>query len=260
MNKQIDWDPNHYLKFRNERTQPSIDLVNKINIEHTPVNVVDIGCGPGNSSQVLLQRWPKSNLIGIDNSPAMIEKAKKDYPNQEWILTDAISFESDIKFDVIFSNATIQWLTDHENLFEKINDMLSENGVVAIQVPKFQDMPLGQIIDSVSQKNRWKENLEGCSQLFTYHDSHYYYDLLADKMELIDMWETDYIHVMPSRVAIIDWISSTAMKPYLDKINNENDKKDFEGEILNEIEKCYPMQKNGNVLFPFKRLFLIGYK
>jgi trans-aconitate 2-methyltransferase len=260
MNNQKDWDPDHYLQFKNERTQPSIDLVNRINVEYSPKHIVDIGCGPGNSSQVLLQRWPKAKLVGVDNSPAMIEKAKKDYPEQEWILADALGFEADIKFDVVFSNATIQWIPNHENLFEKLGRLLSENGVLAIQLPKFHDMALGQIIHSVSQKNRWKKETAGCLELFTCHDFHYYYDLLADKMKLIDMWETDYIHVMPSHLSIIDWIKSTGMKPYLDRINDENDKKYFEEQVLNEIKKCYPKQKNGYVLFPFRRLFFIGYK
>lgn len=260
MKKQNDWNPDHYLKFRNERTQPSIDLVNKINIEYSPEHIVDIGCGPGNSSQVLLQRWPESRLIGVDSSPAMIEKAKKDFPKQEWILADAISFEPDVKFDIVFSNATIQWIPYHTTLFEKLNNLLSENGVIAIQIPKFQDMAIGQIIQSVSQKNHWKKETKGCSELFTYHDFHYYYDLLAGKMKSIDMWETDYIHVMSSHLSIIDWIKSTGIKPYLDRISEENDKKIFEQDVLTGIKKFYPEQENGNVLFPFKRLFFIGYK
>jgi trans-aconitate 2-methyltransferase len=260
MNEQNDWNPNHYLKFKNERTQPSIDLVNRINIDFLPEHIIDIGCGPGNSSKVLLQRWPEARLTGVDNSPAMIEKAKKDYPEQEWILADAFSYEPDIKFDVVFSSATIQWIPNHEKLFEKFNNMLSFRGVIAIQAPKFQEMELGQIIHSISQKDRWKNELEGCSDLFTYHDSHYYYDLLSDKMKSIDIWETYYIHVMPSSLSIIDWIKSTGLKPYLDRINNNDNKKDFEEEVLNEIKKCYPTQKDGRILFPFKRLFFIGYK
>ncbi len=260
MNGQKDWDPDHYLKFMNERTQPSIDLVNKINSECSPVQIVDIGCGPGNSSQVLLRRWPQAKLIGVDNSPAMIAKAKKDYPEQQWILSDVSTFESDMKFDLVFSNAAIQWIPDHENLFEKLGNLLSENGVIAMQVPQFQDMPLGQIIHSVSQNKRWKKETAGCSKLFTFHDFHYYHDLLANKMKSLDMWETDYIHVMTSHLVIMDMIKSTGMKPYLERLGNEKDKKDFEEEVLHEIHTCYPEQKNGEVLYPFKRLFFIGYK
>ena len=260
MNKQNDWNPEHYLKFMHERTQPSVDLVNKINIEYSPKNIIDIGCGPGNSSQVLLKRWPESNLVGIDNSPAMIEKAKRDYSKQEWVLSDAASFESDIRFDVIFSNAAIQWVPDHKELLEKFFNLLSANGIIAIQLPKFQNMVLGQIIHDVSRKKKWRRKTKGCSEVFTFHDYHYYYDQLSDKMQSIDMWETDYIHVMPSHISIIDWTKSTGMRPYLDRIINENKKNEFEQEVLNEVIKHYPRQKDGNVLFPFKRLFFIGYK
>jgi len=260
MNKQSDWDPDHYLKFRDERTQPSIDLVNRIYTARSPNNIIDIGCGPGNSSKILLQRWPKARLIGIDNSPAMIEKAKKDHPDQEWILADAAGFSTEIQFDVVFSNAAIQWIPDHKTLFKNLYKMLSENGIVAIQVPRFREMALGRLIDSVSQKDRWKNIMEGCSGSFTYHDHRFYYDLLAGGMRSMDIWETDYVHVMPSHLSIVDWIKGTGLKPYLDRARNEQEKKEFEEEILDEIKKAYPGQQNGQVLFPFKRLFFIGYK
>ncbi len=260
MNQQSDWNPDQYLQFRNERTQPSIDLVRRINFPGSPEKIIDIGCGPGNSTQVLLQRWPDAICTGIDNSPAMIEKAKKDFPGQEWILSDALHFESDHPFDILFSNAAIQWIPNHKKLFDKLTDMLSKNGVIAIQIPKFQDMVLGQILQSVSGKKRWKKKTEGCSELFTYHDFTYYYDLLADQTKQIDMWETDYMHVMPSHAAIIEWSRSTGLKPYLDRMADEKEKKDFEEDLLTEIKKQYPKQKNSHVLFPFKRLFFIGYK
>ena len=145
-------------------------------------------------------------------------------------------------------------------LFNKFDQMLSDDGVIAVQIPKFQDLAVWQIIDSVSRKDRWKNVTAGCSDLFTYHDSHFYYDILSDKMNQIDMWETDYIHIMQSHQSIIDWIKSTGMKPYLDRISDENDKSDFEKEVLYEVERAYQKQKDGKVLFPFKRLFFTGYR
>jgi trans-aconitate 2-methyltransferase len=112
-----DWNPDSYLQFRNERTQPSIDLVNRITAEQAPGNILDAGCGPGNSSRVLIDRWPTARLTGVDNSPAMIEEAKKDFPGQEWVLSDAAEYRTDKKFDLVFSNAAIQWIPDHDGLF-----------------------------------------------------------------------------------------------------------------------------------------------
>ncbi|MCX6556790.1 MAG: methyltransferase domain-containing protein [Candidatus Aminicenantes bacterium] len=260
MKKQHDWDPDHYLKFFGERTQPSIDLVSKIKIDYAPRRILDVGCGPGNSSQVLLQRWPKAGLVGVDNSPAMIEKAKKDFPKGKWVLADARRFAPATCFDLVFSNAAIQWIPGHERLLAKFDCLLSPRGVLAVQTPMFNVMPLGRIIQSVSLGKRWKKATAGCSRLYHYHDTGYYYDLLAFRMRKIDMWVTDYIHAMPSHLAIVDWIRSTALKPYLERIADAKDRKDFEKEILREIKKCYPKQKNGNVLYPFKRLFFIGYK
>ncbi|MDD5457043.1 MAG: methyltransferase domain-containing protein [Candidatus Margulisbacteria bacterium] len=260
MTKSKDWDPEHYLKFKNERTQPSIDLVSRIDIAYEPGHIADIGCGPGNSSQVLSLRWPGAELVGVDNSPAMIAKAKKEYPANTWVLSEAMNFAPDIKFDIIFSNATIQWIPRHKKLFAKLITMLSEKGVIAIQIPKFQDMLLGRIIRQVSQKKEWKKETAGCEDLFTCHDYHFYYNLLSADMQRIDMWETDYLHVMPGHSAIVDWIKSTGLKPYLDRIPDEKRKNIFEREILKEIKKYYPVQKDGRVLFPFKRLFFIAYK
>lgn len=196
----------------------------------------------------------------MDNSPAMIEKAKRDYPGQNWILADAAQFDTDHKFSLIFSNAAIQWIPNHEALFERFFELLEEEGTIAVQFPQFQEMVLGRMIDSVSRKDRWKKQTEDCSHLFTYHSASYYYDLLADKVRSMDMWETDYIHVMPTHLSIVDWIKSTGMKPYLERISGEQEKKDFENEVLAEIEKAYPRQRNGCVLFPFKRFFLIAYR
>ncbi len=260
MNKQSDWNPDLYLKFMDERTRPSDDLVNRIRIDFKPARILDAGCGPGNSSMVLLNRWPGAGLTGVDNSPAMIDKAKTDYPRQEWVLSDIYNFEPDEKFDIIFSNAAIQWIPDHKKLFEKLFTLLADNGIIAVQIPEFREMVLGRLIDSLSQRERWRAAMDGCADLFTYNNFSYYYDLLAGRMKTVDIWETDYIHVMDSHMSILEWIRSTGLKPYLDCIGDEKERKDFENEVLAEIKKHYPEQKDGKVLFPFKRLFFIGYR
>jgi len=258
MNK-TDWNPNLYLKFDKERTQPSIDLVSRI-IFNSPSRIIDIGCGPGNSTQVLVQRWPDSEIIGIDNSPAMIEKAKKDYPNQDWQLLDAGTDEIAGKFDIIFSNATIQWIPDHANLLKKFHNMLFDNGVLAVQIPLFWDMPLGKSIANIAENRRWKSETQDVTSLFTIHDSSFYYDILSDLFHSIDIWETDYIHILDSQISILEMIRSTGLRPFLDRLQSENDKNDFEAMVLKEIKKDYPLQKDGKVLFPFKRLFFTAKK
>jgi trans-aconitate 2-methyltransferase len=254
-----DWIPNLYLKFDKERTQPSIDLVSRIDIDH-PSRIIDIGCGPGNSTQALVHRWPDSEIIGIDNSPAMIEKAKEDYPNQDWQLLDAGTDEIDGTFDIVFSNATIHWIPGHANLVNKFHNMLSDNGILAIQIPLFWDMPLGKSIASIAEYNRWNSKTQGVKELFTIHDSSFYYDILSELYHSVDIWETDYIHILDSQISILEMIRSTGLRPFLDRLTNDRDKKDFETLVLDEIKKDYPLQKDGKVLFPFKRLFFTAKK
>jgi trans-aconitate 2-methyltransferase len=259
-NKEIiDWNPQLYLKYKNERTQPSIDLVSRINIDN-PMRIIDIGCGPGNSTQILGQRWPNSQIVGLDNSPKMIEKAKSDYPKQKWILSDALDIDSKIKYNIVFSNATIQWVPNHEKLIMKLFSLVEDNGALAIQLPKFRDMPLEKSIEQVAKKTKWDRYTQGCDDLFTYHNYNFYYDILAKHSNLIDMWETSYIHILASPESILEWIRSTGMKPYLDRLGKDEIKNEFEKDVLEEIKKYYPVQKNGKVLFPFKRLFFIAYK
>jgi trans-aconitate 2-methyltransferase len=259
MNNKKDWNPDLYLKFDKERIQPSIDLVSRIDIEK-PSKIIDIGCGPGNSTQILVQRWPGSTIIGVDNSPAMIEKAKKDYPMQEWRILDAGTDEINEKFDLVFSNATIQWIPNHALLLKKFHKMLTENGSIATQIPQFWDMPIGEAIAIVGANSRWVSVTKGVTDLFTIHDRYFYYDQLSELFANIDIWQSDYIHIMDSHLAILEMVRSTGLRPFIDRLKTDIDKKDFEELVLKEIVKDYPLQKNGKVLFPFKRLFFIAKK
>ena len=254
-----DWNPDLYMQFRSERTQPSIDLIARINPVE-PRSIIDIGCGPGNSTQVLMNRWPKAKITGLDNSSAMIKKAKQDYPNKEWIVADALTYESEIKYDIVFSNAVIQWIPNHEDLLKRFHGMLSDNGLVAIQIPLFWDMPLGKIINNTAKDGRWKEQMEGVSDLFTIHNYSFYYDHLSELFNSIEIWESQYLHILNSHLSILKMMRSTGLKPYLDKLDNDSEINKFEKEVLKEIENAYSKQKNGKVLLPFKRLFFIGYK
>jgi trans-aconitate 2-methyltransferase len=254
-----DWNPDLYLKFNQERTQPSIDLVSRIGFDK-PNNIIDIGCGPGNSTQVLVSRWPGSKITGIDNSPAMIEKAKEDYPKQDWYIIDAGNEEIKGKYDIVFSNATIQWIPNHASLLKKFHALLSGHGLLAIQVPLFWDMPIGQKLLEIGSNDRWNSATKRVKELFTIHDPSFYYDHLSDLFNSIDIWVSDYFHILSSQSSILEMIRSTGLRPYLDSLKSEFDRKAFEELVFQEIVKDYPLQKDGKVLFPFKRLFFIARK
>ena len=253
-----DWNPDLYLKFGKERIQPSIDLVSRIDFPEAK-KIIDVGCGPGNSTQILKNKWPHAEIIGADKSPAMIKKAMEDYPNQEWILLDISKETLNEKFDVVFSNATIQWIPDHENLMRRFAEMLNDHGVLAVQLPLIFGMPAGKAISEIAKKN-WPDAAEGVDELFTIHTAEYYYDCLANYFSGIDIWSTDYYHVMTSPESILKMLRSTRLKPYLERLNGDDAKKEFETRVLERIRQDYPAQQNGNVLFPFRRLFVTAKK
>lgn len=247
------------MQFKSERTQPSIDLIARI--DHVePKSIIDIGCGPGNSTQVLMNRWPNAQVTGLDRSTAMINKARQNAPHQTWMVADIVSHKSDFKYDIVFSNAVIQWIPNHVELLKRFHGMLSNDGLVAVQIPLFWDMPLGKIIDKTAKDKRWKPQMEGISDLLTIHDYKFYYDCLSDLFPSIQIWETQYLHILESHETILEMMRSTGLKPYLEKLPTDLEKKEFEEEVLKRITVAYPIQKDGNVLLPFKRLFFIGHK
>ena len=234
-----EWNPEKYLQFKSERTQPAIDLVSRINISN-PRSIIDIGCGPGNSTQILVNRWPDSEVVGLDNSTTTIEKARNDY--------------------LIFSNATLQWIPHHETLLPKLFNCVNSGGAVAVQIPMFKNMPINVAIETVANYDKWKNYTKGCEELFTLKDMDFYYDILNKLAKEVELWETSYFHILNSQESVIDFIRTTGLKPYLDRLPSDEMKSEFEQEVLTECKKYYKLQSNGKVLFPFDRLFFIGYK
>ncbi len=254
-----DWNPDRYLQFKSERTQPSFDLVARIELDK-PKTIIDIGCGPGNSTQVLALRWRTSDVTGLDNSKAMIEKAGTDFPKQHWMLGDVRDMNGDTTYDLVFSSATLQWVPDHESLLPRLISLVNPGGAIAIQIPRFKTMPVSRAIDAVSKREKWSTNTKGCDESFTYYDPAFYYDVLVRYVRRIEMWETGYYHVLDSHESILDFVRTTGLRPYLERLPDEAAKKAFEKEVLDEYKNDYGVRSDGKVLFPFNRLFFIGYK
>jgi len=254
-----DWNPNLYLKFEKERTQPAKDLISRIE-KDGPVRIIDIGCGPGNSTRELKKKWPKAEIIGIDNSPNMIKMAKENLPELEWIVADAGANLSHLgKFDIVFSNAAIQWIPNHEKLIPNLFYMLNENGILAMQIPNVTDMSINKAVNTARKDNKWDIYLNSVTDKMFYDSPQGYYDILCRLSSEIYLWETHYYHVMEGHQSIIDWYRSTGMKPYRDKLPNEELRHEFENDVLRIVEKEYNFQKNGTVLFPFRRMFFVAY-
>ena len=190
----------------------------------------------------------------------MIKKATDDFPNQKWILFDAGDDNINDKFDLVFSNATIQWIPNHDKLLRRFADILNESGVLAVQLPQFFDMPLGKAISEIGRQSKWMASTQGVDSLFTINTASYYYDHLAKYFSMIDIWTSDYCHVMESQSSILEMIRTTGLKPYLERIVDDNEKMQFEALVLDKLKQDYPLQNNGKVLFPFKRLFFVAKK
>jgi len=248
------WNAKQYLKYADERTQPAIDLAARIPVE-APKRIVDIGCGPGNSTAVLARRFPDAHILGIDNSPEMIEAARAAHPGLEFAICDAATeLETlDSDFDVVFSNACIQWVPDHPVLLSHMLALLRPGGALAIQTPHNFDEPIHRIIKVVS--GDW---LSGDNpRIFHTLTPGEYYDLLVPIASSFCMWQTTYFHVMRSHEDIMEWYRGTGLRPYL-ALLPEADRPAFEREIFERVVAAYPQQKNGDILFRFPRLFLLA--
>ncbi len=254
-----EWDPQQYLQFEHERTQPSIDIVARSPLED-PKTIIDIGCGPGNSTQILRKRWPRADIVGLDKSEKMIEQARTDHPGQTWIIGDASTLETERRFDIVFSNAVIHWIPDHHRLIPRLFHIVRKDGIFAIQVPANYESPLYKIILNVARSSKWSAFTSGSGELIAYHTAEYYYDQLISLTQDIALWETTYYHILKSHQDLVAWYKSTAMKPFLERLPTDDNRKEFEQAVLTECKEQYPSQSDGRILYPFKRLFFTARK
>ena len=255
----FDWNAAQYSKFKKERTIPAVDLANAINHKNVR-SVLDIGCGIGNSTAVLAEKFPNAKIVGADNSDDMLADARKNNPNIEFIKLDA---EKDIDsitehYDVVFSNACIQWIPNHQKLLKSMFSLLDKNGILAIQIPQQSKHPVHKIIQSLSKSDKWKDKF-GVTRMYNNLTENEYFDVLSELTENFRMWETVYFHAMPSYESIIEWYKGTGLRPYLEQLSDE-DKTEYLNDILECLKDTYPVQKNGEIIFRFPRLFLICRK
>ncbi len=254
-----EWQPDQYLKFEKERTQPTIDLAARIEVE-SPGRIIDIGCGTGNSTTVLRQKWPGAACVGLDSSRSMLDKAHKLAPDIEWVQRDASDSLSDLgSFDIVFSNAALQWLPDHHLLIPKMFALLNKKGALAVQAPYALPMPTYQEAEKLAVSPKWKAYHVKRTFQFNYRDFDYFYDLLCGLTKELYLWKTNYIHVLKSPEDVVEWTKGTMLRPYLDVLPDEALKKEFTAEYTEGIRRAYPVQRDGSVLLPFTRIFFLAY-
>jgi trans-aconitate 2-methyltransferase len=253
------WDSQTYLKFANERTQPTLDLIHRIELEE-PRRIIDLGCGPGNSTQPLRRHWPNATVVGLDNSPQMIETARQTYPDGIWELGDAVSWTTAEPFDLVFSNAMLQWLPDHRVLCRHLFEQVAPAGALAVQLPYHYDSALHREILEVSRDPAWDQRMQPARSALTREPTTLYYDTLAPVASRVDLWETTYHHLVAGPEAVLEWFRGTGLRPFLEVLASEGERQRFEGMLLERYTASYPRRPNGKVLFPFRRLFFIAYR
>lgn len=252
-----DWNSSEYLKFRDERTQPSRDLVSRLG-HLTPKRILDVGCGPGNSTDVLAERFGGAYILGIDNSPHMVETAKANYPGCDFRLLDACNaLEAlDADFDIVFSNACIQWIPNHRELLKNMLGLLKPGGMLAVQTPMAHDVQRHIVI--TAQSERWALKIPEL-RLFHNLTPQEYHNLLADIATDFTIWQVTYYHRLKSHIDIIEWFRSTAMAPYLSALEQE-DRSEFERDVYERVVKTFKAQANGEVVMKFPRLFFTAVR
>jgi trans-aconitate 2-methyltransferase len=250
------WNPEQYLKFADHRLRPAVDLLNRVAVT-APSVVYDLGCGAGNVTRLLRARWPQSRIVGVDSSPEMLDKARTAVPEVEWVLRDLTTWSPDQPADVIFSNATLHWLDDHQTLFPRLFGLLRPGGTLAVQMPRNHGAPSHTEMVATARSGHWAARLEGTVRESPVRPPAFYWDVLSGHGAALDVWETEYLHVLHGEAPVVQWTMGTALKPLLDELD-EPDRSAFLAEYARRMADAYPRRSDGATLFPFRRLFLIA--
>jgi trans-aconitate 2-methyltransferase len=255
------WSATQYLRFADERTRPCRDLVARIGIA-VARRIIDLGCGPGNSTAVLAGRWPDAEVTGLDSSPEMLAAAERDHPAMHWMQGEiaAWAVAPGSTFDIVFSNAALQWVDDHATIFPALLKRVAADGVMAVQVPAISDAPSQRAIRDMSASSGWRNRFT--KPIVDWHSEApaVYYDILAPHASRIDLWQTEYMHVLDGPEGIIEWYRATGLRPFLGALATEDDRSEFVDEYLERMRRAYPRRVDGRVLFPFLRTFVIAYR
>jgi trans-aconitate 2-methyltransferase len=260
----FQWDADQYLKFAMQRTQPSRDLCNRLPADSGDVHrVLDIGCGPGNSTAQLRARYPHAQILGIDSSAEMIDSARGLHPDCDFAMLDASALDTlETDYDVVFSNACLQWVPDHMRVLPAMLRRLNPGGVAAAQFTENINLPPHVIMRETALEPRWRQWIGEVRRYHNLGGDHFdvraYYDLLAPCAAHVDVWETNYCHALPGYEAILDWFRGSGLRPYLAQLPNDELRGEFEQEVLARIRGVYPVQADGMVLIGFPRFFFLA--
>jgi trans-aconitate 2-methyltransferase len=254
-----DWSAEQYLKFEDERTRPARELLAQVPVA-APRKVADIGCGPGNSTALLVERWPDAAVIGVDTSADMLRQARERLPQHKFIEANVAHWAPPPGTDVLFANAVFQWVPDHLKHLKRLVAGLEQGGVLAVQMPDNLDEPSHIMMREVAFQEPWRHQLSKAAEL---RDSlpkpGVYYDALRPLCSRLEIWHTVYNHVLDDAPAIVEWVKGTGLRPFIDPLDL-HERKTYLAAYTARVAAAYPPQADGKVLLRFPRIFIVAIK
>jgi trans-aconitate 2-methyltransferase len=250
------WDPRQYLKFADHRLRPALDLLAQIPLE-APATVHDLGCGPGNITRFLAERWPAARVTGLDSSAEMLAKARQEAPGIAFVQADIARWSPPSPADLLFSNSTLQWLDDHAALFPRLLGQVASRGVLAVQMPHNHDAPSHVLMRAAADAGPWRSRLQDVRSIAPVGAPADYYRILTPTARRVDIWETEYLHVLDGDNPVVEWTKGTGLRPFLEALD-EPERGRFLADYAARIAQAYPRQADGRTLLPFRRLFIIA--
>ena len=259
----MTWNPQQYLQYEGERVRPALDLLARVPAA-APRVVVDLGCGAGNVARMLGARWPAARIIGVDNSAAMLAKARAAVDGDErytFVAADLDAWQPDAPADVVYSNAALHWLDDHAALFPRVARMVAAGGTLAIQVPDNFGAPSHRAIFALAQSARWRGKLAHLVRATPVAAPADYFRWLAPVVQSLDVWTTEYLQVLPARPdgehPVAAWTRGTWLVPYI-AVLDADEQHEFLAAYAQALATAYPPLPDGRTLFPFRRLFIVA--
>ena len=248
-----EWDPRQYLKFEDERTRPARDLLAQVPLT-TVRRGIDLGCGPGNSTELLVQRYPQAVIGGVDSSEEMLRQARQRLPQCEFALGDLRDWSPAESVDLLFANATYQWVPDHLQAMRRAVAALGEGGVLAVQMPDNTREPSHTAMEVVAKRFGIAEGARA-----DLPSPGAYYDALKPLCRSVEIWHTIYNHPLADAAAIAEWFRGSALRPFLASLDPERSR-EFASAYIREIEPHYSVRADGRVLLRFPRLFVVAVR
>ncbi|QFZ75878.1 trans-aconitate 2-methyltransferase [Streptomyces fagopyri] len=259
------WDPGQYLRHADHRARPFADLLARVpEPPRDPARIADLGCGPGNMTVGLAERWPTARITGLDNSPEMLARAEAlagptpGGGTLGFAPADARTWTPAEPYDLLISNATLQWVPGHVTRFPEWVTGLAPGGTFAFQVPGNFDAPSHRLMRELAHSPRWKDRLAGALRHDdAVHAPAVYLEQLTALGCATDVWETTYLHLLQGEDAVLDWVKGTGLRPVLTELGA--DAESFVAEYRDALREAYPATGHGTV-FPFRRVFAVARK